>query len=304
MVNVTAIILNWNRAKDTIECLETLREQENVSLDYVVVDNHSTDNSVREIRNQFPQVKIIESDRNYGYPGGMNIGIRYAMNQGAQKILLLNNDTLAHKEMVHFLLAHMTDHIGVTAPAIFYANDRGKIWSIGGNIHPLFLELINPQRGKHVTLPKTPKECDFLTGCAMLVSAEVFHTVGLFDEQFFPGYYEDMDYCYRIRKYGYHMLIVPEAHLWHKVSQSSGGELSPRVYYLMGRNSGYYFRKHMQKWQAPFILTYRFLSAIKTSVKVLIEQRLDCLIAYWRGLFRGWLGLFPEVDQEYITYYQ
>jgi GT2 family glycosyltransferase len=300
---VWVIILNWNGIRDTLECLDSLTAQDGVSLQCIVVDNGSRDNSVQQIRARFPQVHILENERNLGFPGGNNAGIRYALERNAKFILILNNDTIVKSGMIRALFDHLTPEIGAAAPAIFYASQPDLIWSIGGMIHPLLLEIAKIPSDR-TALPPGPVERDFITGCAMLVRAEVLRQVGLFDESFFPGYYEDLDLSLRIRRGGYRMLLVPQAHLLHKVSQASGGQFSPRVFFLMARNSGFYFRKHMRLWQAPFVLGYRFLSAVKTTVRLAYQKNWPCLKAYWTGLACGWTGAALKSGEQYLSHYR
>ncbi len=297
------ILLNRNQATDTLECLETLIKQEGVRLHIIVVDNGSKDDSVQRIHDCFPQVQVIEGQKNLGFQGGNNAGIRDALEQGAKTIFILNNDTLAAPNMVRLLLDQLTPDVGAVTPAIFYASDPGVIWSIGGKINPVFLEMTAPHGG-HIPLPSEPEDRDFLTGCAILAHADVFRQVGLFEEKFHPIYYEDLDLCLRIRRRGLRMRLVPQAHLWHKVSKASGGQHHPRVYFLMARNSGIYFRKHMRVWQAPFIITYRFLSAVKTSGLLIWRRDGQGLKAYWIGLANGWTGRLLKAGAPYLAYYR
>lgn len=301
--DVHVIILNWNGIADTIDCIRSIEEQEDVRLDITVVDNGSKDNSVKTIREKFSLVQIIENGTNLGFAGGMNVGIRYALSAGAERLFLLNNDTLADKGMMRGLIDEMKGNVGIVAPAIFFENQPGVIWSIGGRIHPLFLELLIPH-GRTTTIPSVPLERDFVTGCAMLIHSSVFKQVGFFDESFSPAYYEDLDFCLRVRQRKIRIIVTPTSHLLHKVSQASGGETSPFVYYLMARNGAYYFRKHMHCWQMPFIFLYRLLSAIKTSFRLIFKKNLDALVAYWTGLYDGWLRLKKKNDNQYTSFYR
>ena len=303
MVKMHVVILNWNGAEDTIECLDSLLVQSNVSLECIVVDNCSSDDSVRRIRERFPLVHMIENKENLGFPAGMNVGIRFALSHGAKYVLLLNNDTIAMPGMLLNLLSSVSHGVGFVAPAIFYAQQPSEIWSVGGKIHPIFLEMAATTRSTPV-LPSRPVERDFVAGCAMLVQAEIFQEVGLLDERFFPGYYEDLDFCLRIRRRGYRIQIIPQAHLLHKVSRASGGQYSSRVYFLMARNSAYYFRKHMRLWQSPFIIFYRLLSALKTSVRLIWKHDFQSLSAYWIGFVNGWTNLLAKRSEKFIAYYK
>lgn len=285
---VHVIILNWNRRQDTLDCLTAISRSSYQSLKITVVDQGSSDGSAKAIRHTFPDVRIINTGQNLGFARGMNIGIRAGLVQNDNYFLLLNNDTIAHPDMITHLMSHVEPTVGVLAPAIFYADAPDRIWSTGGGIHPLLME-ITGNHGRNQPLPSKPIERDFLSGCAMLVQRSVFDRIGLFDERFFM-YYEDLDFCLRVRQAGLRLLLVPEAFLWHKVSQSSGGENSPGERYHMARSSGLYFRKYMYSWRAPLILSYRILSFITWTGRLVSQRRWKALLAYWRGLRDGWLS--------------
>lgn len=302
MTDIHAVILNWNGWRDTIECLKSLKAQEDVNIYCLVVDNHSTDDSCNKIQAQYPEIEVLKNPRNLGYPGGMNAGIQYLLNQGAKYILILNNDVIADHHMVKSLIDHLSLDAGVVAPAIYYVNSPDKLWSVGGNIHPLFLEML-PKMKKNLELPNQVLQRDFLTGCALLIKSEVFEKTGFFDEIFFPGYYEDLDFCLRVRQKRYQMLLVPEAKLWHKVSTSSGGEDSPRVYYLRARNIMRYFRKHMRFYHIPFVFGLRFFSVLKTTLRLLFRKKYPCIHAYYSGLFDGWKIPGRGNHNQYTHYY-
>lgn len=286
---VYAVVLNWNQPQHTIECVRSLLGQQPRAPRLLVVDNGSTDNSVEVIRHAFPEVELIAGERNLGFAGGVNVGIRRALAEGAQYVLLVNNDAIADPSMLDELLAcAQADGAGVLAPAIYYVEPPDRLWFAGGRVNPLLLESLGP-RGRIEPLPDAPTERDFLAGCALLVRREVFEAAGLFDERFFM-YYEDLDFCLRVRRSGYRLLVVPRARLWHKVAQSSGGAESPQERYLMALSSGRYFRKHMRGWQPALIVPYRLLSALRWTVHLAWWRRWAALSAYWRGLVKGWLG--------------
>lgn len=280
------ILLNWNRVNDTLECLASLRRQSISNFHVLVVDQNSSDGSQVQIAERFPEVKVLANHENSGFARGMNLGIRFALDRQAETILLLNNDTIAAPAMLELLLKHASSDHGIVAPAIFYADAPDTIWSTGGGIQPLLLEMTG-DHGRNQQLPMQPVERDFLSGCAMLVRRAVFERVGIFDERFFM-YYEDLDFCLRVRQAGYKLLLVPSAHLWHKVSQSSGGSNSPNERYQMARSSGLYFRKQMNWVNIVPIVGYRLLSALRWSVRLARQRQWESLRGYWRGLYDGW----------------
>ncbi len=303
---VYIIVLNWNNPDDTIECLASLELLHTENIVIVVVDNGSTDGSIRLIKTEFPEVMLIETKQNLGFAGGMNVGVCHALEQNAEFVLLLNNDTVAHANMLNHMLEHADDDIGLIAPVIFYFDEPSRVWSSGGGFNEWTLEMTGGH-GRNQFLPDSAIERGFLSGCAWLISRNTFENVGLLDERFFM-YYEDLDFCLRVREAGYRLILVPKAHLWHKVSQSTGGEINPTERYYMALSSVMYFRKHMRGVQILLIPLYRFLSALRWTLKLITKQEWTSLAAYWRGLFMGWsakrrqasslsmLGKMPDIQ--------
>jgi len=285
---VYALTLNWNRPDDTLECLETLAAQTYPRLRLLVVDNGSTDDSVARIGAAFPQAELVVNGENKGFAAGANIGLRRAMEAGAELMFLVNNDTLIDAHAVERLAAVMQPGVGIAAPLIYYADDPKRIWSAGGLVRPLLLEKYDDKQGRLDRGQWTePLERDFVTGCGLLLSRRLLDRVGLFDERFFM-YYEDADLCLRARRAGFRILVVPAAKMWHKVARSSGGSDSANERYWMARSSVLFFRKHARGGQWAAILPWRMGSALRTGWRLLRHGRWAACRAYWRGLRDGW----------------
>lgn len=238
MTKVFIIILNWNRKKDTLECLTSIFNLQCTiyNSEIVVVDNGSTDGSQEVIKKNFPKVVLIENKENLGFAEGNNVGIRHALKEGADYILLLNNDTLIDKNLVTELLRVMEKNraIGIVGPKIYFApgfefhkgrysqEELGKvIWYAGGiidwqNVYASHRGVDEVDRGQYDKMEET----DFVSGCTMMVRREVFDKIGLLDSQYFL-YYEDSDFCQRAQRAGFKIFYTPKAFLWHKNAASS-----------------------------------------------------------------------------------
>jgi GT2 family glycosyltransferase len=284
---VYVITLNWNRKDDTLACLETLVCQTQAGFRILVVDNHSTDGSPEEIANRYPQVEQIVNSENLGFAAGFNIGLKFALEAGADYLLILNNDTLLSPDCLEQLMQAASLEEGILAPIIYYANQPQRIWALCGSTHPLLLEKHDPWAGKADpgNLPDI-LDCDFVTGCAMFFPRNVLEIIGLFDEKF-QMYYEDSDLCQRVRRAGFHIQAVPGAHMWHKVASSSGGSDSPNERYWMARSSIYYFKKHARGLQIPAVVFWRTGSALHITAHLARSHKWSALSAYWRGLKDG-----------------
>lgn len=235
---VTIVVLNWNGLADTLKCLESLAGLNYAAYGVVVVDNGSTDGSPAVIRQRFPEVVVIENGENLGYTGGNNVGLRYALAQGADYVLLLNNDTVVASDFLHLLVeaAGAGEDVGMAGPTIYYYDLPDVIWSAGGAIdwrqgRTWMVGLDERDSGQ---FGLAPRGVDFVTGCALLVKRAVLEQVGLLDERFFV-YYEEAEWCVRARRVGFKIVHVPQAHTWHKISPGNQTD-SPLVHYYMTRN--------------------------------------------------------------------
>jgi hypothetical protein len=235
---VTIIVLNWNGLNDTLDCLESLDQLDYQNYKVVVVDNGSVDGSVLVIRERFPGVTIIENGENLGYAGGNNIGLRYAMVQGADYAILLNNDTVVDPAFLRILVdaVQAEPAVGIAGPTIYYHPRPEVIWSAGGAIdwQRGSTRMVGLDERDEGQFGAEPRLVDFVTGCAMLVRRAVMEQVGLLDERFFT-YYEETEWCVRAAGAGYKILHVPEARMWHKISPSAQAD-SSFVHYYMTRN--------------------------------------------------------------------
>src|SRR5829696_3281712 len=128
MRNVIAVVLSWNGRDDTLACLRSL---ENEGAEVIVVDNASSDGTADAIAD----VEVIRNERNLGYAGGMNVGIRAALERGADAVLLLNNDVEVEPGAVA-ALAEALDGAGALCPVVVFADEPGRVWYAGASFDP------------------------------------------------------------------------------------------------------------------------------------------------------------------------
>lgn len=253
MLKVVIIIVNWNGLKDTLECLGSVEKLnlDGLNLSIIVVDNASSDNSVREISKRFPMLTVIKNIQNVGFAEGNNIAIRQQKNQNNDYIFLVNNDTILEKNCLKNLVESMEKDkkTGIISPKIYFAknfeyhkerykeNERGKIiWYAGGQID--WNNVFCSHRGvDDVDIGQYEKEIetDFVSGCGMLIQKEVINEIGLFDKNFFM-YQEDVDFCIRAKNKGWKIKYNPSGIMWHKNASSSGKPGSLLHEYYQTRN--------------------------------------------------------------------
>jgi len=242
------LVLNLNGKKETLECLSSLQKAK-VNANIVVIDNGSTDNSVREIKKQFPKIKIIENKKNLGFAGGNNVGIRYALKNGAEDVILLNNDTIVASGSIESLVKNRSDIAG----AVLKFRRRGKvIYDLGGHIDWWIGRAVHKEvKSRKDIVPKTP---DYVSAAAMRIRRNVIEKIGLLDENFFI-YYEDADFCARARKAGFSIAIEPKSIVFHKLSAFKGRRSFFNLYYNL-RSNLLFINKNLVWWRRPIGWTY------------------------------------------------
>jgi len=252
MKNIAIVTVNYNTSKDTVNFLESLSKikASNFSLQTIVIDNGSTE-KFQLSKSENPKVTLIQLNKNKGFSGGYNVGIRAGLKNGADAVLIVNNDTLLDPDVLINLEKELysDDIIGLTVPKIYFAkghefhkdrytkDELGKVlWYAGGSVDWKNVQSIH--RGvdevDHGQYNKTEK-INFASGCCMLIRKEVFEKVGMFDERYFL-YYEDADLCERIQNAGFFLYYVPEAFLYHLNASSSGGAGNTLQDYYLTRN--------------------------------------------------------------------
>lgn len=233
---VGALVVTWNRKDDVLECIDSLMKSDYPRLVVYVVDNASTDGSLRAVKREFPSVRIIHSDENLGFAGGNNLGLLAMLDDGMDAAFLVNDDAVVDKDTLTNLVAggYEDSTIGVLAPKVLIHAEPRVIWSAGGRVDPDTGVSVQRHYGEDDEgQADEPSEIDYAVGCAMLVKADVIRQVGVMDPRYFM-YYEETDWCRRIRAAGYKILYVPGSQIRHKVTRNGGG--CNRAAYYCSRN--------------------------------------------------------------------
>ena len=296
MKHVVISLLNFNGLKNTLACLASLKniKTDNFKLTIVAVDNPSKEDldlkggSLGDI-----SLVVIKNSTNLGFSGGNNVAIKYALENGADYILILNNDTYVDHDFLTELLktAEQDNSAGILVPKIYFApgfefhkekykkEELGKVfWYAGGEMD--WANVIGHHRGVDEVdkgqYDKT-KETEIATGCCMLIRKEIFENVGLFDDKYFL-YYEDSDLSMRAKNKGFKIVYVPNSIIWHKNAGSAGGSGSKLQDYYITRNR-LIFGMRYAGFRAKVAL-------LKESIKIFMIGR------YWqrRGILDFYLG--------------
>jgi GT2 family glycosyltransferase len=229
------VVLNWNGREDTLRCLASLPPD----VLTVVPDNGSTDGSAEAIRERFPHVHVIENGANLGYSGGNNAGIRAALDDGADWVVLLNNDATLEAGALDAFRDAAARHprAGVLAGKLLF--EDGRVQWAGQRVALLTGYSGRPRGYGREDGPRYGEEIevDRAVGALMAVSREAIDRAGLLDDDLF-AYVEDVDWSLRIRDAGFTCVLVPGARAIHALSASTGGaKVSTTPLYYGARNT-------------------------------------------------------------------
>ena len=242
------IVLSWNGKRDTLACLDSLRELEREDVAVVCVDNGSTDGSVEAIRERHPEVTLIENGRNLGYSGGNNAGIRHALERGARWVVLLNNDaTIAPDAIDAFERAAAgRPRAGILSGKVLFQQPPDRVWFAGQRFNATLGYSGRPRGYGRQDGPEYSEivPTERAAGALMAVSRPAIDAAGLLDERLF-AYIEDVDWSLRVRAAGLEVLFVGDARAWHAVGGSTGGEYgSTHTLYYGVRNTVVVCERH------------------------------------------------------------
>ncbi|MEE9162605.1 MAG: glycosyltransferase family 2 protein [Candidatus Neomarinimicrobiota bacterium] len=266
---VYIVVLNWNGRDVTLRCLHSIQQLRYSNYATLVVDNGSQDGSVEAIKSQFPQLEVLSLPENRGNARGFNAGMEVGLGASPHWILFLNNDTEVAPDLLVELMRGVEKYPdgGVFSPKIYFGADDGLIWYAGGQVdfrlgRMRHRGIREQDRGQY----DEPGQTQFVSGCCMLVRAELAHQLGGFDVTFTisrfkrsPGYGEDVDFCYRAQQQQAACYYLPAGKVWHYVSSSMGGELSLRKVLLKFLSTMRFFWRYGKPWHWPSILGYQVL---------------------------------------------
>lgn len=281
---VYIVILAWNYLKETIESLDSLSKLQTQPHTIIVVDNASTDETPHVIPRDYPDVVLLRSETNLGVAGGYNIGIEYALKDGADYVLIMNNDIAVQEDFLGELLkvAQTEAQVGIVQPKIYhYYGDQSRLWIVGARWQnfPPGVKLVGAD---HPDGPPFNQKFDleFAPSCALLISRAALEKAGMFDHKYF-FYFDDWDFCMRIRRAGFRIIFAPEAKMWHKVSVSTAKSDKPsKWWYIMGQSSVRYYASYKN-------LGILFVANVWFVLSEIIKRNFKRIIPYIAGVVNG-----------------
>jgi len=257
---VSIILLNYNGAEDTIACIDSLLKNLYTNYNIIIVDNNSSDNSMAEIKsylqlktsvfsvfnspdeamqsqNTQKKFTLLQTNNNNGYGYGNNIGIKYALKNSADYVLILNNDTIVNSNFLEPMvrMCEKDQDIGIVSGKIYFYDKPDTIWFNGGKFSPCTAK-VEHFNFNEKDIGQTPSEpITFISGCMWLIPKKIFNNIGFINEDYFM-YVEDLEFCQRVLKKGYTLKVCGDSHILHKAGSASGGHLSSFSVYWTARN--------------------------------------------------------------------
>ena len=281
---VSVIIPNYNGEHFLKACLEALKRQTFDDMEVILVDNASTDDSIKLAKELYREIRVIELHDNTGFAYAVNRGIEAAK---GEYVLLLNNDTIVFPNFVKNQYKMIKGKPDVfSCSALMIQNQNHELVDDAGDELAVLGWGFAPDRDKPVSGCGVPHEVFSSCAGAAIYRKAVFDEIGLFDESFF-AYLEDMDVGYRARLAGYRNLYNPYAKVYHLGSASSGSRHNAFKVELSARNSMYMMKKNMPVWQ--YILNLPFIMA-GIAIKTVYFAKKGIAGAYIRGIYRGIFG--------------
>ena len=259
---VFVVILNYNGGNFIKKCLASVFKNDYPNFEVVVVDNNSTDSSLEMAKSNFSKATFIKNEENVGFSAGNNVGIRFSLERMADYVCLLNNDAEIEKDFILRLVEVLEKNskIGIASPVIFNGENK-QVWFSKGKINWLTM------KANHSTKIETKDfyESEFITGCAMMIKADVFNEVGLLDEDFFL-YWEDVDFSYRAQKAGFKNVVVTAAWAYH--FEKSEEQKDNKTYWLVV--SGLiFFKKNAPIFLCPWLVIYKIMRKTKNCLDLI-----------------------------------
>lgn len=292
---IYTIILNTNRRDDTLACLASLEEAGDDNVRVCVLDNASTDGSVEAIRERFPWVELLPLAENLGYAGNNNVGIAHALAQGADWVFVLNEDTILAPDCMRRMMAvaNADSTVGIVGPLVLHHDEPLVVQSAGGHVDRFLRPTHLAANEGETVVPDSPREVDWISGCAICVRAEVIRQVGMLDTRYFY-YWEETEWCLRARQAGWRILLEPQARLWHKGVQRNYRP-GPNVAYYNTRNRLLTLAKHQAPPRAWLVAYGEILRTLASySVRPKWRPQRAHRDAIWAGLVDFHRGQFGQ----------
>ncbi len=277
---ISIVIPNYNGKEFLYSCINSIMNQTLIADEIIIVDNNSTDGSLEYIKNNYPMVKLIELEKNYGFSKAVNVGIKTSKNP---YVVLLNNDTVAEEDWLENLYNCIAQKENVfSCSSKMLRLDNKEIIDDAGDGYTLLGWSVKHGDGKDSKLYNSDREIFSSCAGAAIYRKSIFEEIGYFDESFF-AYLEDLDICYRARIYGYKCFFASKAIIYHKGSATSGSKYNAFKTKLVPRNNILLLYKNMPIIQLlinlPFIMIGYLIKLLFFSFRSLGKEYINGIVS-------------------------
>ncbi len=278
---IGVVTVTYNSSAVLPEFLHSLEQQTHRDFRLYAVDNASRDDSLEQLRRWGDQRLFLTSNAdNVGVAAGNNQGIRAALDDGCEYVLLLNNDVVFGPDLFRQLQDGMVEHrCTMTTPLIYFCEPHDVIWCAGGYFQPrlAFRTLHYAENQRDVGQCNQARAVTYAPTCCVLIHRDVIGRIGLMDERYFV-YSDDTDFMLRAWKGDETLWYLPEAKLWHKVNSLTGTASAFSMRYG-ARNRAFFIAKHVPgsygalfQWLYAFYYLLRFVMGKDTRVAYDIKR--------------------------------
>ncbi|MGE5303976.1 MAG: glycosyltransferase family 2 protein, partial [Alphaproteobacteria bacterium] len=282
-------ILTFNARELALQCLQSVSRVTTPNLTVVVVDNASSDGTYEALVEANFNIRLICNQENLGFAGGNNVGIRMALREGADYVVLLNQDTVVDPAFIDELVAQAEAdrRAGFVCSKIYFLDQPNILWFAGATFNTMtgrnrHIGHGQLDTGQYDHVREIARPC----GCSLLITRELLDQVGVMEEKYFL-YCEEIDWMLRARKKGFVAVMAPKSKVWHKVSPGMGGERSGNIIYYVTRNLLDCLDKN-HPFRFPFASDLRTLLVLAVIFLSLFTMKISKTTGL-RNLARGYL---------------
>ena len=294
--DIAVVICNWNKCEDVMACLTSLFASDLQTFDVIVVDNASTDDSVKTIQRYFEdKVLLLQNSRNVGGAGGFYIGIERAMSREYAYVMVLDNDVVIEPQTISTLRSFLNTHheVGVVGAAIRVQQRPEQLQEFGARLD---LETFNV-RPLHkaedfctASLPEI-EWCHYVPACAALVRMSVLRKAGNIDPAYFV-YWDDIDWCGRIRQAGYRIAAISTTSIQHKMGVKQVTNTFGTYYFW--RNRTHYFGVNLSGRHLQSFANVLFEDAFQAIFMSRFNEQPELALTIWRAIYDALQGIRGE----------
>lgn len=277
---VGIIVLNWNGYSDTSQCLDSISRIEYSNYQTYVIDNNSTDGSPDRLEDEFERCVHIRKEENTGFADGCNVGIKEAISDQCDYVLLLNNDATVEEDFLSPLVETAESNQNVAAVGgIIYHPGKERIWFSGGKIHHRFAKI---ERETEI-LSMTEYQTEWVISALMLLNVDYLKSYGYLNDDYFFGS-EDQEFCYLARKRGWNLFINPESKIIHNTHSTSGSLNGFQVYHNT-YNRIYFANNCLDYTDRVIFYSYFLFNRIGFILYSVLKQRFDLVLSVFQALY-------------------